>query len=731
TYLSGTGTGPQVTYNYKGSVPVGLGGDISAGLGLAVDGVGNVYATDPSNQLLKEIPVGCLSSSCVLTLGSAFSYVYGVAVDGLGNVYVADVGSSAVKELVAVNGTVPANPAVATILTRHFAYDFVPEGVAVDASGNLFVTDGVAQQLDQILADGSLQMLATGFNQPQGLAVASNGTFYVADIGNSVVDEIPAGGGTPTPVGSGFTNPVAVAVDGAGNVYVSDYTIQSVTKLAAVNGTVPAIPVMSTVGGTVTGAVGIATDAAGNVYVANSNTANVQEFTLGSAPAVNFATPTVIGTSDATDGNQSFEIVNDGNAALTVTAPSTGSLASGEFMQVAGSGSPADCAASFSLAAGDSCNVTVSFTPVGTVTGQVTDAFNVMDNTLNASPSVTQTATLSGTATLATPQIMFVVPSEGPLTGGTQVSIFGSLMTNVTSVTFGGVPATSFQIENDQVLVAVAPAHSSGIVDVTLTNSIGASLVSPADQFTYSYAALSWNPVTTTIFSGNSLGVGVLNATDQAAGTIAYTALPLPGSSATAVTASTVLQPGTYLLTATFTPATPSDGISIVNLVLQVVTNDVFIASSAGMTTLNNAGGVVSPAVAGGGIGAAVDAAGYVWSIDAAGSSVSTFASDGSLFASYSGVGLSGATSLAVDGSGSVWIANSNNTVTELSNSGAVIDTVTYPSVTAPTGVAIDISGNVWIANGAGNSVSEILGGAAPVAPLSKALVTSGPGAKP
>jgi hypothetical protein len=42
-----------------------------------------------------------------------------------------------------------------------------------------------------------------------------------------------------------------------------------------------------------------------------------------------------------------------------------------------------------------------------------------------------------------------------------------------------------------------------------------------------------------------------------------------------------------------------------------------------------------------------------------------------------------------------------------------------------------DVSGNVWIANGSGNSVSEILGGASPAAPLSNAVASSSPGTKP
>jgi hypothetical protein len=49
----------------------------------------------------------------------------------------------------------------------------------------------------------------------------------------------------------------------------------------------------------------------------------------------------------------------------------------------------------------------------------------------------------------------------------------------------------------------------------------------------------------------------------------------------------------------------------------------------------------------------------------------------------------------------------------------------------APTGISIDISGNVWISNGGNNSVTEILGGAAPVAPLAIATQNVTLGARP
>jgi hypothetical protein len=45
--------------------------------------------------------------------------------------------------------------------------------------------------------------------------------------------------------------------------------------------------------------------------------------------------------------------------------------------------------------------------------------------------------------------------------------------------------------------------------------------------------------------------------------------------------------------------------------------------------------------------------------------------------------------------------------------------------------VAIDSSGNIWVANPTANTVDEVIGGAAPAAPLANAVQTATPGGKP
>ena len=88
------------------------------------------------------------------------------------------------------------------------------------------------------------------------------------------------------------------------------------------------------------------------------------------------------------------------------------------------------------------------------------------------------------------PSVTSLSPTSGPTNGGTSVTVTGTSFTGATAVKFGSVPATSFSVTSATSLSAVAPAGSSGPVDVTVTTSAGTSPTSSADTFTYSGVAI-------------------------------------------------------------------------------------------------------------------------------------------------------------------------------------------------------------------------------------------------
>ena len=170
-------------------------------------------------------------SGAKFAVSSGFTRPYGVAVDRSGNVFVTDPGNSKVYEIVAVSGSVSINSTV-NIIGSGFLQ---PLSVVVDGSGNVFVADYGNSKVYEIVAVGgvvssasAVNIVGSNFSDPEGVAVDGSGNVFVADMGNSAVKEIVASGGVVTSasavhiVGSGFSNPSGVAVDGSGNVFVAD-----------------------------------------------------------------------------------------------------------------------------------------------------------------------------------------------------------------------------------------------------------------------------------------------------------------------------------------------------------------------------------------------------------------------------------------------------------------------------------------------------------------------------
>jgi streptogramin lyase len=128
--------------------------------------------------------------------------------------------------------------------------------------------------------------------------------------------------------------------------------------------------------------------------------------------------------------------------------------------------------------------------------------------------------------------------------------------------------------------------------------------------------------------------------------------------------------------------------------------------------------------------GVALDASSRAWIADNGTNAASYLvASAGSAPTPFTGGGLAMPAAVAVDGNGTIWIANSQTagSISEIvyGQSTPLSPAAGLAVLNAPSAIAVDLSGNVWTANAGDNSVSEIIGIAAPtIQPLA---VTAGP----
>lgn len=90
-----------------------------------------------------------------------------------------------------------------------------------------------------------------------------------------------------------------------------------------------------------------------------------------------------------------------------------------------------------------------------------------------------------GDLVITAPTITDIDPATGDITGGEVITITGTGFIDVREVRFGGNRALAAQAQSATEILAIAPAGSAGIVDVTVRAQGGTSATSPDTEYTY------------------------------------------------------------------------------------------------------------------------------------------------------------------------------------------------------------------------------------------------------
>jgi uncharacterized protein (TIGR03437 family) len=246
--------------------------------GIAADSAGNLYIADKAANVIRMVAGGVIttyagngtpgySGDGGPATAAQLNSPSGVALDASGSLYVADTANAVVRKIangtiatVAGTGTAGYNgdgvPAVGAMLN-------VPQGVAVDAGGNLYIADTANHRIRQVSPDGTISTAAG-----TGLATYSGDNVGGTGITTSSGDNGPA-------TKSSVVLPTAVAVDAAGNLYIADFgnskirvVSRGVIKSVAGNqdGEAP-LDGQTVASIRLNGPTGVAVDPDGNVYL--------------------------------------------------------------------------------------------------------------------------------------------------------------------------------------------------------------------------------------------------------------------------------------------------------------------------------------------------------------------------------------------------------------------------------------------------------------------------------
>lgn len=346
-----TGTGND---RFGGDGQVAATASVSFPAGITADATGNVFITDKGNQRIRKINQATAIIQTVAgsgnvgfcgdglkAEGACFYNPTGLTVDDKGNFYLVDQGNQRIRRIskegivgtLAGNGQQDFSGDGGTAVAASFRY---PTEVAVDASGNVYVSDQFNNRIRKVNATSGLVSTVAGSGglpgysgdggpatsaklySPIGLAVDAKGNLLVADSWNHCIRKVTQDGIISTIAGTGtagfdgdggravdaqLSNPTGVAVGLEGSVYVCDRGNHRVRKIAP-DGKISTLAGKGTAGfsgdqGIATSAslkepTGVAVDAKENIYLTDTGNNRIRR--VGSADGI---ITTVAGTGKA------------------------------------------------------------------------------------------------------------------------------------------------------------------------------------------------------------------------------------------------------------------------------------------------------------------------------------------------------------------------------------------------------------------------------------------------
>ncbi len=385
--LHGVGLGANI--QATPSLQSTLGAGLKTPAQVATDASGNVYVADPGQgKVLMYAP----GSSAAVSIGTGLTSPTGVAVDGAGDVFIADSGTSSVFEV--PFGPSGLNSAGQVTLASGLGASGLQ--LAADGLDDLYIADpskGRVEKLSDIGASTTTNLgqtetiLTAGFTTPSAVAVDATGNVYVVDGVN--LFELAGGAGTPTTLLNNLSGATGLAVDPSGAIYIS--SASGATRVPYISGALS--PAAETaIASSLSNTSSVALDRANNVYLVQATGGAVT--VVSTNGTVSLPSPLSLTSSS----NAIATLTNTGNAPLTVT----GYTSTNAVDYSAADGSTGGCEAGSPVAAGASCSVNVTFAPGAGEQGTLTSQIGITSTAVNAPIAINATGTGLPLATSAT-----------------------------------------------------------------------------------------------------------------------------------------------------------------------------------------------------------------------------------------------------------------------------------------------------------------------------------------
>ena len=292
--------------------------------GPAVDNSGNVYTAAYGTVLKSSLFNYNFGALAVGSTSATQTFTLTFLSPGTIATLAAFQGSAPASEFTFSPGT--CTPGTSASCT--FTASFTPTAVGIrratvvmtDTTG--FQTDiflvGIGQGTGVSVDPGTPTSITTTLKAPSGLALDASGNVFVADAAAQAVYEYVAGGGVPKSIGSGFNKPTGVATDGAGNVYVVDQGAGTVSMFTNNAGTYITAGTGAVLASGLTNPTDIVVSGTGSIYVSNTGSNLIQQYpnasrlsSLGST--LSFGTNLSGPTGLSLDPNGNLFIADTGN----------------------------------------------------------------------------------------------------------------------------------------------------------------------------------------------------------------------------------------------------------------------------------------------------------------------------------------------------------------------------------------------------------------------------------